>query len=92
MFFARRLREAGHHLGPVIVNRVHPAIEPGAGDEGPEARRLLRWLGRRDGAGVDAIRELQPGDRLVVLPLLPQAPTDLDSLAELGRMLARKLG
>ena len=92
MFFARRLEEAGHRLGPVIVNRVHPPIEAGAGDEGPEARRLLRWLGQRDGAGVEAIRALRPGERLVVLPLLPRAPTDLDSLAELGRMLARELG
>jgi len=92
MFFARRLREAGHHLGPVIVNRVHPPIDAQAGEDGPEARRLLDWLGRRDAAGVEAIRALRPGERLVALPLLPRAPTDLDSLAELGGMLAQELG
>jgi anion-transporting ArsA/GET3 family ATPase len=24
LFFARRLRQAGYHLGPIVVNRVHP--------------------------------------------------------------------
>jgi anion-transporting ArsA/GET3 family ATPase len=91
MFFARRLQEAGHRLGPVIVNRVHPPVAPEEGDEGPEARRLLHWLGRRDVEGVEAMRALGPGERLVALPLLPQAPTDLESLAELGRVLAREL-
>lgn len=92
MFFARRLKEAGHHLGPVVVNRVHPPIDSAADDDGAEARRLLRWLGRRDAAGVEAIRALRPGERLVSLPLLPRAPTDLESLAGLGRLLARELG
>ena len=37
LFFARRLREAGHRLGPVVVNRVHP---PADGDRpGGRARR-----------------------------------------------------
>jgi len=92
MFFARRLQEAGHRLGPVIVNRVHPPIDPESAGDGDEARRLLDWLGRRDAAGVEAIRALRPGERLVALPMLPQAPTDLDSLAELGGLLARELG
>ena len=91
MFFARKLSEAGHRLGPVIVNRIHPPIAEAPGEEGPEARRLLDWLGRRDAAGVEAIRALAPGERLVALPLLHRAPTDLDSLADLGRMLAEEL-
>jgi anion-transporting ArsA/GET3 family ATPase len=35
LFFARKLEEAGHRLGPVIVNRVHPrgrGLRPGGGD------------------------------------------------------------
>jgi anion-transporting ArsA/GET3 family ATPase len=91
MFFARKLSEAGHHLGPVIVNRIHPQIEEPAAGEEPEPLRLLRWLGRRDAAGVEAIRALRPGERLVALPMLHRAPTDLESLAELGRMLSEEL-
>jgi anion-transporting ArsA/GET3 family ATPase len=95
MFFARRLEEAGYRLGSVIVNRVHPRID----DPGPpleethaasEARTLLRWLGERDHAGVSRLRELLPTRPLLALPLLPRAPTDLASLAELGDRLARE--
>jgi anion-transporting ArsA/GET3 family ATPase len=28
LFFARRLQQAGYHLGPIVVNRVHPAFDP----------------------------------------------------------------
>ena len=92
MFFARRLLQAGHQLGPVIVNRVHPRVpggesrSRGAGPEG-EARRLLRWLGERDHRGLDQLAGLLPGRGLVELPLQPTAPNDLPSLAALGQSL-----
>ena len=31
LFFARRLRQAGLHLGPIVVNRVHPLFPAAAG-------------------------------------------------------------
>jgi anion-transporting ArsA/GET3 family ATPase len=89
LFFARRLTEAGYNLGPVIVNRVHPQI-----DDAPEiaplddGRTLLAWLGRHDREGIHQLRELLGGSHpLVVVPLLPDEPTDLGSLAELGATL-----
>lgn len=91
MFFARRLKEAGHHLGPVIVNRVHPRLAAEGTAEtagaGADVRRLLHWLGRRDQRGLQQIRALLPGESLLSLPLLARAPTDLESLESLGEML-----
>lgn len=91
MFFARRLKEAGHHLGPVIVNRVHPRLgaagAPQVAGSGADVRRLLQWLGKRDQRGMEQIRTLLPGESLFSLPLLAQAPTDLASLESLGEML-----
>ncbi len=98
LFFARRLSEAGYHLGPVITNRVHPQFDEGvsrratvAGAAG-DGRELLAWLGDRDRLGVDELRSLL-GDShpLVELPLLPDEPTDLDSLGELGSMMSDRL-
>ena len=93
MFFARRLEEAGYRLGPVILNRVHPRIDgsaPSVEETGAaaSARALLAWLGERDHAGVSRLRALLPEHALLALPLLPRAPTDLASLAELGDRLA----
>ena len=89
MFFARRLEETGYNLGPVIVNRVHPRYEKGPVDGGSEsarqALRVLEWLGERDQIGLEQIRNLLAERPLVALPLLPIAPTDLDSLEDLGR-------
>jgi len=98
LFFARRLEEAGHHLGPLVVNRVHPrtgAVDlldgGGAGDD-PDGPALLGWLGERDHAAIQHLRSLLT-DRhpLVDLPLLPNEPTDLESLAQIGFMLREKL-
>jgi len=93
LFFARKLIETGYRLGPIVVNRVHPKV-----DDVPEVvnlddgRGLLAWLGTRDHQGVAQLRELL-GDShpLVVVPLLPDEPTDLASLAELGAMLREQL-
>ena len=55
-----------------------------------DGRGLLAWLGTRDHEGVAQLRELL-GDShpLVVVPLLPDEPTDLAALAELGAHAAR---
>jgi anion-transporting ArsA/GET3 family ATPase len=92
LFFARRLTEAGYHLGPVIVNRIHPAPEKVSGDPvgaWSDGAHLVRWLGHRDAEGVRQIRDLL-GDAhpLLEVPLRPDEPTDLAALSELGRTLA----
>jgi len=93
LFFARRLTEAGYHLGPIVVNRVHPRV-----DDPPEVvtiddgRGLVAWLGERDHQGVEQLRSLLGGSHpLVVVPLLPDEPTNLDALAELGALLRMQL-
>ena len=93
LFFARRLTEAGYHLGPIVVNRVHPKV-----DDAPEVvnlddgRGLVAWLGERDHEGVKQLQSLLGGSHpLVVVPLLPDEPTDLASLAELGALLRAQL-
>jgi hypothetical protein len=93
MFFARRLGEAGYRLGPIVVNRIHPLARRSAGSSGGSettagrARRLLRWLGDRDHRGVVEMRRLLPDRSLITLPLLPEAPTDLRSLAHLSKLI-----
>lgn len=100
LFFARRLRETGYRLGPVVVNRVHPSFAGAAG--GPPAvpddpaaldgRALLDWLAARDRRGVDQIEALVGGSQpLVALPLLPREPTRLPDLRDLGRDLLDRL-
>jgi len=90
MFFARRLAEAGYHLGGIVVNRVHPEPAPGEPPDPAPSRHaadgsaLLRWLGRRDRQGLDRIRSLVPEETLIAVPLLSEAPTDLASLERLG--------
>ena len=97
MFFARRLDEAGYHLGPVIVNRVHPSLNAGSTDdpfersESSDAFRLLHWLGERDRRGLEQIRALLSGKRLAAVPLLPRAPATVESLEQVGRLLEEKL-
>lgn len=84
LFFARRLVEAGYHLGPVVVNRVHPAFPEG--EDGGEGARLFFWLGERHRRGLDELRRrLTANHPLVALPLEPHEPTDLASLAAFGR-------
>ncbi len=90
LFFARRLREAGHRLGPIVVNRVHPPVEAGPG--AAEGLRLLAWLGERDRRGVAALRALLSArDLLVDLPLQEREPTSLEALAALGRVFLARL-
>ena len=98
LFFARRLKEAGYRLGPVVVNRVHPFIEGDTSprDLGPgniDGRHLLAWLGERDRQGVQELRSLLAASHPVVeLPLLDDEPTDLAALADLGELFRSKLG
>ena len=49
LFFARRLAEAGHHLGPVIVNRIHPRSPARGRPARPRRRPAALALAR--GAG-----------------------------------------
>ncbi|HTO73625.1 MAG TPA: hypothetical protein VMJ30_07395, partial [Gemmatimonadales bacterium] len=93
LFFARRLREGGHHLGPIVVNQMHPEV-PDARAAGNIAAGLdlLAWLGHRDHAGFAELRSLLTGRDVVVgLPLLPKPPTDLAALDLLGQSLLRTL-
>jgi anion-transporting ArsA/GET3 family ATPase len=98
LFFARRLREAGYRLGPVVVNRVHPwspdeveAAEGGRGS-GREGMDLMAWLARRDREGLAALRQLLgPEQPLAALPLLDHEPTDVAGLGELAGLLQTTL-
>jgi anion-transporting ArsA/GET3 family ATPase len=97
LFFARRLKEAGYRLGPVVVNRVHPPVEGDTAprDLGPgkiDGRHLLAWLGERDRRSVAELRSLLGGSHpLVELPLLEGEPTDLAALAALGELFQERL-
>lgn len=98
LFFARRLEEAGYHLGPVVVNRVHPrflldgAPPPAADPCRPSGWELLAWAGERDRRGLIELAKLLSREQpLVDLPLLPEEPTDLASLEALGRQLEHRL-
>ncbi|MCP3861447.1 MAG: hypothetical protein GY704_17490, partial [Phycisphaeraceae bacterium] len=69
LFFARRLTEAGYHLGPIVINRVHPELPP-VRDTANRGRRLMEWLGRRDHEGVAELRDLVGDSHPVVeIPL-----------------------
>ena len=96
MFFARRLEEAGHHLGPVVVNRVHPRVEgtnPGLPDDRSEGRQLVAWLGERDRRGVEELRSLLDASRQpMVIPLLDEQPTNLAVLGGIGKTLLADTG
>jgi anion-transporting ArsA/GET3 family ATPase len=82
MFFARRLRETGYRLGPIVVNRLHPRLDGAADGDGS---RLLRWLGERDHRGLQTLRSLLPPDHpLLPVSLLPEEPTTLPTLEKLA--------
>ncbi|MES1242766.1 MAG: ArsA-related P-loop ATPase [Acidobacteriota bacterium] len=97
LFFARRLEQAGFHLGPVIVNRVHPHyvvhnLPPGGDICSPNGWELLAWLGERDRLGLIELQKLLNREQpLIDLPLLPEEPTDLASLEALGRTVQERL-
>lgn len=97
LFFARRLEQSGFHLGPIVVNRVHPRFqvagaEPSADPCQPSGWELFSWLGERDQRGLVELAKLLSRDQPVVdVPLLPDEPTDLASLEELGRLLESRL-
>jgi anion-transporting ArsA/GET3 family ATPase len=98
LFFARRLEEAGYHLGPIVVNRVHPRFElkgapPRSADPcRPNGWELLAWAGERDRRGLAELGKLlSPEQPLADLPLLPEEPIDLPSLEALGRQLEERL-
>jgi anion-transporting ArsA/GET3 family ATPase len=94
LFFARRLTEAGHRLGTIVVNRVHPRVDDAPAVASPDdGRGLLAWLGERDHEGVAQLRELLGASHpLVVVPLLPDEPTDLEALTRLGAALREQTG
>lgn len=87
MFFARKLRETGCRLGPVVVNRVHPRVERSPDDAPGGARHLLHWLGERDHRGLAELRSLLPDHPTSSIGLLPEAPNDLASLDGLADVL-----
>jgi anion-transporting ArsA/GET3 family ATPase len=98
LFFARRLDEAGYHLGPIVVNRLHPRFvldgaPPHSNDPcRPTGWELLARAGERDRRGLVELAKLLSREQpLVDLPLLPDEPTDLASLEALGRQLAGRL-
>ena len=59
LFFARKLADGGHRLGPLVVNRVHPTF-PNAGEGVSERFRegveLFRWLGDSHRRGLTQLR------------------------------------
>jgi anion-transporting ArsA/GET3 family ATPase len=103
LFFARRLEQAGYHLGPILVNRVHPrflikgaAPDPSGRSGGahcpPTGWELLTWLGERDQKGLVGLASLLANDQPVIdIPLMPEEPTDLASLEALGRTVEGRL-
>jgi anion-transporting ArsA/GET3 family ATPase len=96
LFFARKLQEAGFRLAGVVVNRIHPRLPaeapasmPQSGKKGARALaegwELMHWLGERDERGLEALTTLLGEDNpLIQVPMMPQEPTDLPSLAALG--------
>lgn len=95
LFFARKLSESGHRLGPVLVNRLHPRAAAPADRKAAAAgdgAALLAWLAERDARGLEHLRALLGPDRpLFDLPLLAEAPSELESLSGLADLLAERL-
>jgi anion-transporting ArsA/GET3 family ATPase len=88
MFFLRKLKETGHHLGPILVNQVHPDPGPAAGND--EGLALLRFLAGRDQRGLALLRSLFPGEQKIVpIALEPFPPGDLRTLRLLFEKLAK---
>ena len=82
LFFARRLRQAGYNLGPIVVNRVHPEAaevmprgllagraEAAAAAAAPgqvDGLELLAWLGERDRRGLAELARLVGSEQPLV--------------------------
>jgi anion-transporting ArsA/GET3 family ATPase len=94
MFFARKLEEAGHHLGPIVVNQMHPMLPDGLAAPAAfaEGLALFRFLGERDRHGFDRLSRLLTRHPLIPIPLRPTPPTTLPELAALGHQLAQATG
>ncbi len=95
MFFARKLREAGHRLGPIVVNQVHPRAarrhEDQRAPEYEEGLALFGYLGERDHRGLEKLRKLLTrNEPLVVIPLQAAPPTTLAQLEELGDLVVQQ--
>lgn len=99
LFFARKLRETGYRLGPLVVNRFHPTLpgmpgsvglpEPG---EAVDGRNLFAWLAQRDARGLEHLQELVDDSQpLAALPLRAEEPVDLASLEAMGEQLLARL-
>jgi anion-transporting ArsA/GET3 family ATPase len=95
LFFARKLTEAGHHVGPIVVNQVHPAVARGGAPKAAELAAgvdLFRYLGERDHQGIARLRKLlSRSEPLLTIPLQATPPTDLVELEALGRILLDQL-
>lgn len=94
LFFARKLKEAGHRLGPIVVNQIHPAapLPRTASPALAEGLSLFHYLGQRDHRGLDRLRSLLSADEpLLAVPLLAAPPTDLAELEALGRVIHAQL-
>jgi anion-transporting ArsA/GET3 family ATPase len=79
MFFLRKLEETGHHLGPLLVNQVHP--DPGPAAAKDPGLALLRFLADRDRRGLELLRSLFPsGQNILPVGLEPLPPGDLRTL------------
>jgi len=90
LFFARRLRQGGHHLAALVVNQLHPPVTGSGGAGG--GVDLLRWLGERDREGLAHLRRLvTDGTPVAALPLLPAPPIGVPALEQVGRTLRRTL-
>jgi len=95
MFFARKLKESGHRVGPIVVNQVHPAVGRTGGladSQFAEGLELFEFLGQRDQRGIESLRKLlSRGEPLVVVPLKASPPNDLAELEELGEELVAQV-
>ncbi|MDX1997035.1 MAG: ArsA-related P-loop ATPase [Thermoanaerobaculia bacterium] len=92
LFFARKLVERGHRLGPLVVNRVFPRLPASDSGDAGSGGELFRWRGEEDARGLELLASLV-GTRhpVVPLPLARREPTDLESLEVLGGELLRRL-
>ena len=94
MYFARKLKESGHRVGPIVVNQVHPRADRAdrADPRFTEGLRLFSYLGERDRRGIEKLRNLLSRDEpLVVVPLQPIPPNSLEDLEALGETLVAQV-